>query len=191
MGLLFFRNLKSIFFIFLSVVMLNSTGFAIITTATSQFFVQTAKSGSCQPINGNPLYYTIKFKNVDPVIVYFSNKPTNQAKFITIKKFVKVWNNNKATGIFENNVTGLLKLSGGEFKDVFVFNVEDLIYNKKKNKITYKVRLIPITSKLANKDHLFKTRKMLPKKFKKSSLFIDNPSGSSDLFGNSWDGLGG
>ncbi len=58
---------------------------------TSLVFVQTATSGSIEPIKNHPGYYYLLLINTNPYVAYFTQRPLRTRGLIPVNQFMKAW----------------------------------------------------------------------------------------------------
>lgn len=143
------------------------------------FYIQIATSGTCDPIQNEPGYYTLKLQGVSPEMISFSNRPKREATVGTTLEFINDWYTDQTANNYRvNPPNATLALSSEKYSDMMVLCLENPVYDEKNKIMTYKVKPIEIKN-----DKKTETRLpcIPPQSFQKSILFIDD----------SWSSLGG
>jgi len=133
-------------------------------------FVQNAESGALAPVAGKENTYLLTLNNVDPMTIFFSDRPRRDVGQVPIEKFIpglcfeEENPPNAAVEIFE----------GAEEADVVVGELRKPKYNKQEKTLQYEVRIIHDEATRGLSIYNKRKDKALPEKFGHVSLFIDD-----------------
>lgn len=132
-------------------------------------FVLLSQQGHLKKHNGKPNTYVLTLKNVNPDVVYFTDRPARYTSHIKLSKFLQEWK----TGAFKtdppNAVMEAIRLQvGGKKESKKSVSYEIMLtnpnYNSKSNLLTFEVKPLKGNStkitKTADSDYV--------------ALFIDN-----------------
>lgn len=106
-------------------------------------FIQTAKSGTIEPVVGQANHYTLTLKGVNAYLIYFSDRPKHITGMISPKDYYHIWSNG-STGYSKNPPNAVLESELLQSNDhvLYVFELSNPQYNAGKNTVTYAARLI-------------------------------------------------
>jgi hypothetical protein len=133
--------------------------------------VQTASSGTFEPLAGSTNRYRLVLNDVSPTVVYFSDRPDRVAGHVTTSDFLTKLG-------FGGNLdpNAAIDIAQGEpDSDLVIAALNKPIYDKTKRMLTYEITVLE-TPREGLASFSARMDKRLPAQFGPVALFIDNAS---------------
>lgn len=144
------KNLFNLFKYGLLGLLFSTTVFASSTSNQNKnaqlLFVMLAKHGAIQVVDKQKQTYQVSLKNVNPEVVYFSNRPIRESGHVDLTKFLNAWKNGSFVQNPPNGVMEAVRLNA-ENKPVktvsYAIVLTNPSYDKKNNEIHFDAKPLP------------------------------------------------
>ena len=137
-------------------------------STTRWLFVQTASSGSLEPIKGEKDAYQLTLKGVSEQVIAFTDRPARDARTVSINDYVKNWSTGPNS--FQKSPPNAALEIETQKGLVTIFTIDNPKYDMAANTLTYKAKRIESNPTLPSQT----AGQELPKTFLKPVLFIDD-----------------
>lgn len=137
--------------------------------ATSLLYVQTASSGTFEPLGGSTDRYRLVLNDVSPTVVYFSDRPYRMAGHVTTSQFLKKLG---FGGALDPNAA--IDIAEGQPEsDLVIAALAKPVYDAQSGTLTYEIAVLE-TPREGLAAFSQRMDKRLPPRFGAVALFVDN-----------------